>query len=320
MSDEDMLGPGLSSILEQALVDRIFSAPAAHVPRDTDGMTKESKSRSDELSDTPAPDLVSERERFMKNFRQGTRVTDDFIRDYHRLLDRLQALEEENADLRSRVATDDAMRELLRKIEELETEKDDLASRFTRAEAATSVFTARVQEVETEVSNLANLYVASNQIHSSLSPRGVTRRIKEVLAQLVGAERYSMYLVNPDGTELVPIASEGVPGSELVPVPVAGSVLGSVLTSGRSETSEGDPSRGGVEHPAAVIPLLVDDRVVGVIAIFSTLAQKTSFDAVDYELFKLLGAQAAAALVSASLFHQADRKLPGLEAFLDLSV
>jgi putative methionine-R-sulfoxide reductase with GAF domain len=283
-------------------------------------MTKESKSRSDELSDTPAPNLVSERERFMQNFRQGTRVTDDFIRDYHRLLDRLQALEEENADLRSRVATDDAMRELLRKIEELESEKDDLASRFTRAEAATSVFTARVQEVETEVSNLANLYVASNQIHSSLSPRGVTRRIKEVLAQLVGAERYSMYLVNPDGTELVPIASEGVPGSELVPVPVAGSVLGSVLTSGRSETSEGDPSRGGVEHPAAVIPLLVDDRVVGVIAIFSTLAQKTSFDAVDYELFKLLGAQAAAALVSASLFHQAERKLPGLEAFLDLSV
>lgn len=283
-------------------------------------MTKESKSRSHELSDTPAPDLVSERERFMQNFRRGTRVTDDFIRDYHRLLDRLQTLEEENADLRSRVATDDAMRELLRKIEELEAEKNDLASRFTRAEAATSVFTARVQEVETEVSNLANLYVASNQLHSSLSPRGVTRRIKEVLAQLVGAERYSMYLVNPDGSELVPIASEGVPGGELVPVPVAGSPLGAALNSGRAETTEGDPSRGSVDQPAAVIPLLVEDRVVGVIAIFSTLAQKTHFDAVDFELFKLLGAQAAAALVSASLFHQADRKLPGLEAFLDLSV
>lgn len=283
-------------------------------------MTKESKSRNHELSDTPAPDLVSERDRFMHNFRRGTRVTDDFIRDYHRLLDRLQALDEENADLRSRVATDDAMRELLRKIEELETEKNDLASRFTRAEAATSVFTARVQEVETEVSNLANLYVASNQLHSSLSPRGVTRRIKEVLAQLVGAERYSMYLVNPDGTELVPIASEGVPGGDLVPVPVADSPLGAVLRSGRAEMTEGDPSRGGVEHPAAVIPLLVEDRVVGIIAIFSTLAQKTRFDAVDYELFKLLGAQAAGALVSASLFYQADRKLPGLEAFLDLSV
>ena len=57
-----------------------------------------------------------------------------------------------------------------------------------------------------------------------------------------------------------------------------------------------------------------------VIAIFSTLAQKKRFDTVDFELFKLLGQHAAAALVSASLFAHTDRKLPGLEAFLDLSV
>jgi len=64
----------------------------------------------------------------------------------------------------------------------------------------------------------------------------------------------------------------------------------------------------------------VDDKTVGVIAIFSTLAQKKRFDTVDFELFKLLGQHAAAALVSASLFAHTDRKLPGLEAFLDLSV
>jgi hypothetical protein len=60
--------------------------------------------------------------------------------------------------------------------------------------------------------------------------------------------------------------------------------------------------------------------VVGVIAIFATLAQKRKFDTIDFELFKLLGQHAAAALVAASLFAQAERKLPGLEAFLDLSV
>ena len=59
---------------------------------------------------------------------------------------------------------------------------------------------------------------------------------------------------------------------------------------------------------------------VGVIAIFSTLSQKTRFDAVDFELFKLLGQQAAAALVSVSLFARDERRLPGLEAFLDLNV
>jgi hypothetical protein len=130
-----------------------------------------------------------------------------------------------------------------------------------------------------------------------------------------------VYLANPEGTELVPIASEGVPGGELLPVPVAGSRLGEVFKSGSAHVEENhDPSQGIIEKPAAAIPLVVEERVVGVIAIFSTLSQKSRFDAVDYELFRLLGQHAAAALVSASLFVQAERRLPGLEAFLDLSV
>ncbi len=272
-------------------------------------------------SDKSPPDLKTERDRFVKSFSRGARLTDEFIADYERLLDRLGVLEAENANLRAQVAADRAVRELVQKIERLEAEKSDLLSRTTRAEAISNQFTTRVQEVESEFSNLANLYVASNQLHSSLSPRGVTRRIKEVLAQLVGAERYSMYLANEDSTELVPIASEGVPGGELLPVPVQGSRLGAVFQSGEAQVEEeGDPSRGELDRPAAAIPLIVDERVVGVIAIFSTLSQTTRFDAVDFELFRLLGQQAAAALVSASLFAQAERRLPGLEAFLDLSV
>jgi predicted nuclease with TOPRIM domain len=282
-------------------------------------MADDKKTSAD--SNSPSPDLKSERDRFVKSFSRGARLTDEFIHDYERLLDRLGVLEAENANLRAQVAADRAVRDLVQKIERLEAEKSDLLSRTNKAEAATHQFTTRVQEVESEFSNLANLYVASNQLHSSLSPRGVTRRIKEVLAQLLGAERYSMYLVNQDASELVPIASEGVPGGELLPVPVAETRLGRVFTSGESQIEEeGDPSKGGPDRPAAVIPLVVDERVVGVIAIFSTLAQKTRFDAVDFELFRLLGQQAAAALVSASLFAQAERRLPGLEAFLDLSV
>jgi hypothetical protein len=272
-------------------------------------------------SNSPSPDLKSERDRFVKSFSRGSRLTDEFIQDYERLLERLAMLEGENANLRAQVAADRAVRELVQKIELLEAEKSDLLSRTNRAEAISNQFTTRVQEVESEFSNLANLYVASNQIHSSLSPRGVTRRIKEVLAQLVGAERYSMYLANQDFTELVPIASEGVPGNDLLPVPIKGSRLGEVLESGEAKVEEEkSPSQGDLSRPAAVIPLVVDERVVGVIAIFSTLSQKTRFDAVDFELFRLLGQQAAAALVSASLFAQAERRLPGLEAFLDLSV
>jgi putative methionine-R-sulfoxide reductase with GAF domain len=282
-------------------------------------MTKDRKGAAPG-SDAPGTDLRSERDQFLKNFTRGARLTEEFLREVELLQERLRELEAENAGLRAKVEADDAIRDLVAKIDRLESEKRELLSRFHRVEAVNSEFTARVQEVESEFANLANLFVASNQLHSSLSPRGVTRRIKEVLAQLVGAERYCMYLANQDGTELIPIAYEGVAGSALTPVKVADSELGRALRRGAAYVSDADPTAGSVERPAAIIPLSVDDKTVGVIAIFSTLSQKKRFDTVDFELFKLLGQHAAAALVSASLFAHTDRKLPGLEAFLDLSV
>lgn len=283
-------------------------------------MSNEKRSRS-EQSEGPGHDLRSERDQFLQKFTRGARLSEEVARDYERLDQRLRFLEEENAALRSKVEADDAIRELIRKIELLEQEKAELVSRFHRAEAMSSQVTERVHEVETEFSNLASLFVATNQIHSSLSPRGVTRRIKEVLAQMVGAERYSMYLVNPQGTELIPIASEGVAGADLVPVRLDASRIGLAFLGGAALVDEdSDPSQGTLHNPAAVIPLSVDDQIVGVIAIFSTLSQKKRFDTLDFELFRLLGQHAAAALVGASLFDGSGRKLPGLEAFLDLSV
>ena len=282
-------------------------------------MTKDRKS-GPSGSDAPGPDLKVERDQFLKKFSGGAKLSEEFLREVEQLQERLRHLEAENASLRAKVEADEAIRELLGKIDRLETEKRELLSRYHRVEEVNSEFTQRVQEVESEFANLANLFVASNQLHSSLSPRGVTRRIKEVLAQLVGAERYCMYLANQDNTELVPIAYEGVAGSALTPVKIAESELGQALLKGAASVSDHDPTAGTVQRPAAIIPLTVDEKTVGVIAIFSTLAQKKRFDTVDFELFKLLGQHAAAALVSASLFAHTDRKLPGLEAFLDLSV
>jgi hypothetical protein len=282
-------------------------------------MAKEKKGGA--ASDAPAPDLRKEGEQLLRNFTKGAKLTEEFIDEHERLQGRLRELEAENARLRAHVEANSAIHELLSRIDELEGEKRELLSRYQQAEAASTKFSARFHEVESEFANLANLFVASNQLHSSMTPRGVTRRIKEVMAQLVGAECYCMYLINADGSELVPIASEGVSGDKLLPQQVASTRVGEVFRSGKAFVDEdADPSRGTLEDPPAVLPLCVDDKVVGVIAIFTTLSQKKQFDTIDFELFKLLGQHAAAALVSASLFAQAERKLPGLEAFLDLSV
>jgi hypothetical protein len=280
-------------------------------------MSEESTTRRD----SQPPDLVRERDEVLRSFPQGSRIAEDLGHELDGLRSRIRDLELDNARLRAKVEADDAVRELLARIERLEAEKRELLSRFEKAEQASSKHTERFEQIEAEFADMATLYVASNQLHSSLSPRRVTRRIKEVLAQLVGAERYCMYFATPDGAELVPIAYEGVGTAELVPVRIAGSRMGHAYANNEVLCDEqADPSRGTAEVPAAVIPLCLDETVVGVIAIFATLAQKTAFCNVDFELFRLLQQHAAGALISAGMFVQNGRKMPGLEVFLDLSV
>jgi hypothetical protein len=284
-------------------------------------MPKDENGRGPGCTDSQPPDLRKEREQLLQSFAGGSRITEEFLVEHERLRSQLSALETENAHLRAKVEADEAVRELLRKINELEHEKSDLVSRFQKAEEVSNEFHERFAQVESEFADMANLFVASNQLHSTMSPRRVTRRIKEILVQLLGAERFCVYMANAERSELVPIASEGLAGDDLAPLSVTQGPVGEALRTALGLVDEKhDPSQGTLDSPAAVIPMIIDEAAVGVIAIFSTLSQKTRFKNIDFELFKLLGQHAAGALVSASLFVQAGRRMPGLEAFLDLSV
>src|SRR6476659_5351121 len=111
-------------------------------------MPNDRRTPSGSDSETPPPDLKSESDLFLQKFTRGSKLTEDFIGEYERLVNRLTALEHENDDLRAKIASDAAVRELLGKIEQLEAEKSELLSRFRRAEAMRDQFTARVAEVE----------------------------------------------------------------------------------------------------------------------------------------------------------------------------
>lgn len=279
------------------------------------------KKSSPRRPDSLPPDLHREREELLRSFPRGGRLGEEVAGELERLRLRLGELERENAELRARLEEDDAMRSLLERIERLETERNELVCRTRHAEQASSEFNERFLQVELEFANMANLFVASNQLHSSMSPRRVTRRIKEILAQFVGAERYCVYLMTEDNRQLVPVASEGVGSVDLVPVPAEDPRFVEAVRTGTTACDEkADPSLGSLDRPAVVFPLTIDDKVVGAIAIFSTLTQKQTLTTIDFELFRLLGQHAAAALVSASLFVHAEQRIPGLEAYLDLSV
>jgi predicted RNase H-like nuclease (RuvC/YqgF family) len=280
----------------------------------------ESKGRPPPSSDRPPEDLKKERDAFIQQFfRKGAQFTEELLKENERLRDRIGELENENGRLRAHLASDEAIRDLLRKIEELEREKQELVSRTKSIEDVKNGFSSMYAEVESELANFANLYVATAQLHAARSVRGVIRVLKELLAQLLGAARFAVYLLSDDGAELCAIASEGVTASEVARLSATEGPIGRAFASGEvTFDEERDVSKGTVGEPAAVIPLELDGKILGAIAIFGTLLQKTQFVHVDRELFKLLGAQAAPALVNARLFTDAGRKIPGVQAFLDL--
>lgn len=269
-------------------------------------------------SDVPVDDLKKERDAFIQQFfRKGAQLTEELLRENERLRDKVSDLESENGKLVAHLASDAAIRDLLRKIDQLESEKQDLLARHQRTQADTSRIDVDYHEVEAELANLANLYVAATQLHSARTVRSCIRNLKELLAQFVGAAEFVVYLASDDKTELCAIASEGVDPDAVARVPIADDALGEAFRSGRLLFgSAADTSKGTVADPAAIVPMHLDGRTVGIIVIFGTLPQKTEFINVDNELFKLLGAQAAPALVNARLFADAGRKVPGVQAFL----
>lgn len=273
-------------------------------------MASERKGPGPSRSDPPPDELKRERDEFLKNFFQkGAKLTEELVHEREGILQRISELENDNARLRAHIASDDAIRDLIRKIEALEDEKRQILRVSTEAEERRRREADAVSEVETELESVANLYVGSYQLHSSLSPRGVLRHVKELLSQLVGAAAHAIYLVDDDGKLLVPITSEGLPAAQVQPIPVGEGCIGRAFSSNAPDVTEDDSRLGTVEQPAACVPIRVEDRVRGVIAVIRTLEQKDAFVRLDLELFKLLGAQAMPALLAARFYTDGGREM-----------
>jgi len=279
----------------------------------------EKRGKGSRGSDRPdlsvAAEIKEKRDAFLQTFfKRGAQLTEELVGENRRLGDQISALEEENAALKTQLASDKAIRDLLRKIDELERDKSRLLSSMHDQAEITTRFT----EVESELESFANLYVASYQLHSSLRPRTVMRNLKELLMQLVGVRSLGVYFVEDAERRLVPIASEGVDLALLPPIPlsdyttddVTATVVERTYLTGVPHVAEGET----LASPAACIPLQLEDRAIGAIVVYTLLGHKKRFVTVDRELFKLLGAHAGGALVAAYLWGKDDAGLPSAEA------
>jgi hypothetical protein len=283
----------------------------------------EKRDRGSPASDEPdlstSTAFKEKRDAFLQTFfRRGAELTEEVMLENRRLQEQLAKLEEDNASLKTQLASDRAIRDLLKKIDELEREKARLLSTVHEHEVHTSQVRNRFAEVESELENFATLYVASFQLHASLRARAVVKNLKELLVQLVGARSVAVYFADDEGRRLTPILAEGVDVSTLRTIELQdGSATEGVAAIIERTFLTGVPhvaQEKVTSPPAACIPLHLDERVVGAIVVYALLEHKARFVAVDRELFKLLGAHAGTVLVGASLWQTAEGRLPSAAA------
>jgi GAF domain len=250
-------------------------------------------------------DLRAEREQFVRNFlHKGVELTEDLIAENQTLDQQVRSLQDENVRLRAQLASNDAIRELLVTIEGLERERKSLLNRSDELERQFQQHSERQNEVEQELNNLASLYVASFQLSGTLSVGRVVRHMCELLEQLVGAQSFVLYIVSPDGRRGVPVGARGqgsTPAQQLPQISVEEGVIGDVCLTGVARVLDPEAARGPNE-PIAVLPLIFDAEVVGIITIMRLLPHKNAWVQVDQELFKLLAAHGATALIAANLY------------------
>ncbi len=260
---------------------------------------------------------------FLQVFKRGVQFTEELLQENERLRVRLVRLEEENRALVKNKVKYDSYRELMEQIHSLDEERSHLLERFKAVEVENRDYQERYKEIEEENNRLANLYIASYQLHSTLDLPEVVRITFEIIINLVGALDFCLYF--REGNKLAPIRSEGHKRSELPEITVGKGTAGRVAQDKSLYVSGDDLTRSSVQDPKVCIPLVLEDNLFGMINIFRFLAHKPCITELDRELFNLLGQHAATALYSArlrtdiggkthdalSIAHMLDTQLPG---------
>jgi hypothetical protein len=153
-------------------------------------------------------------------------------------------------------------------------------------------------------SNLANLYVASYRLHGTLDRPEVLAIIQEIIVNLVGSEELGIFELNSNGSTLSLLASVGIDPAPYQTIPLGSGLIGRSAFTGEmylaGQTRDTAASREEANLTACV-PLKLNDKVTGAIAVFRLLQQKAGLETLDHELFDLLASHAAMALYCTGL-------------------
>ena len=248
-----------------------------------------------------------------KDLQEHLPAAESAVRAYTRSKNFVEEIMRENERLRYKVfhmqqelagvpkTQDDKHHDVVSENQRLRRQLEEIKAQFEALNRENEDFRQRYQEVEHQNENLLNLYVSGYQLHSTLNEEAVLTIIREILLNLIGAEVFGIWLLAPDSgrMQLVNITDEcGLLEGKPALLPAE---RWDALRAGEPwYSATGFAERAG--EPVSCIPLKLEDRPVGVLAIYKLLEQKQGFTALDQEILGLLAAQAAATLIGARTF------------------
>jgi len=244
-------------------------------------------------------------------FRRTKELTIELMRDNEHL--RVQNLLLERQKIEAEQRFDHSR--LGKENEQLKAELETLNARVADIEKKSQKFRRRYEDIEQYNMALSNVYIAANQLHSTLDFTAVVKMAEEILWNFVASPCFAIFLRDEKTSDLKLVGGQGIEGrfpSDLLHEPQG--MIAKALSEGKAMFVEGATSA----DPLACVPLRIEDRVVGLVTVYEIEKHKEGLSDLDKELFELLANQTATAMTSSRVYSETVKKLKSMESFLSL--
>ncbi len=257
--------------------------------------------------------------KYVSKVRDDTRrYVRDLLNENEKLHVLAASLESEKAQLKEeKLLLQERLLMAREELDRIRSEEVCLQRKLATIETEHRQFSEHYEKVEQQNSNLANLYVASYRLHGTLDRPEVLAIIQEIIVNLVGSEELGIFELNSNGSTLSLLASVGIDPAPYQTIPLGSGLIGRSAFTGEmylaGQTRDTAASREET-NLTACIPLKLNDKVTGAIAVFRLLPQKAGLETLDHELFDLLASHAAMALYCTGLHIAAGGNGAGMNA------
>ncbi len=245
-------------------------------------------------------------EQFKKVYEEGGKFTAGLVESFRALqlknkalAEKAESLEKENIKLAKNVLF------LAERNKKLTLDNDELELKYA--------------EIEKQNANFASLFVSSYQIHSSLDPEKAIQNISDVVTNLIGADYFGVFFYDAKNRLFVLVGGENIELIEKRKLGYGDNLIGRVCASKKLYVAKDQSGKPNEDNPMAVVPFWVNDQLVGALAIYRLLPQKSELSPADVEALDLLGGDAATALLAAMLYKSSQRRITALEEILKTS-